>query len=58
MRFVQVTVTGEVTDANGAILTNFNGQMTAVVLDSRQEITTLDNNRKGEKFSYKDYPTQ
>ena len=52
----RVTVTGEVTGADGAILTNFNGQMTAVVLDSQQEITTLDNNRKGEKFSYKDYP--
>ena len=30
--------------------------MTAVVLDSQQEITTLDNNRKGNKFTYKDYP--
>lgn len=52
----RVTVTGEVIGADGSILTNFNGQMTAVVLDSQQEITTLDNNRKGNKFSYKDYP--
>lgn len=52
----KVTVTGEVMDAENSIVNNFNGTLTALILDSQKEISTLDNNKRGKTFKYKDYP--
>lgn len=52
----RVTVTGEVLGMDSAVMTNFNGTLTAVVLDSEKEITTLNNNRTGKTYTYTDYP--
>ncbi|PNE29409.1 hypothetical protein BHU09_01765 [Tannerella sp. oral taxon 808] len=51
----RVTIKGEVLGTDSAVMTDFNGTLTAVVLDSEKEITTLDNNRVG-KYTYIDYP--
>lgn len=51
----RVTITGEVLTADSTVMTDFNGALTAVVLDSEKEITTLNNNRSG-AYTYTDYP--
>lgn len=52
----RVTIKGEVIGLDSARLTDFNGALTAVVLDSEKEITTLNNNRTGHTYTYTDYP--
>ncbi len=52
----RVTIKGEVIGTDSTVLTDFNGALTAVVLDSEKEITTLNNNRTGKTYTYTDYP--
>jgi len=52
----RITIKGEITDVDGTKATGFNGMMFATITDSRQTITTLDNNRTGNTFHYNDYP--
>ena len=52
----RITVKGEIVDLNGTKATGFGGMMYATITDSRQTITTLDNNRTGNTFQYNDYP--
>lgn len=51
----RITLTGEVYDAAGNKATGFNGTLTATVMDSQDDVTTLDNNRTGNVFQYRDY---
>lgn len=54
----KVTVKGRLTNGS-ALLTDFNGSMSATVFDSRATLTTLGNNKVGGeeiKVTYKDYP--
>ncbi|MDR2679733.1 MAG: type IX secretion system sortase PorU [Tannerella sp.] len=52
----KVTVKGKVNAPDGTPAENFNGRMSVSVFDSREQITTLDNNGTGKKFTYFDYP--
>ncbi|MDR2121478.1 MAG: type IX secretion system sortase PorU [Tannerella sp.] len=52
----QITVKGEILAPAGGKATQFNGTLSASILDSRQTIRTLDNNKKGSVFEYEDYP--
>jgi len=52
----KVTIQGEIRDFNGNLVTDFNGMVYPTVLDSKATVTTLDNNRIGETFTYTDYP--
>lgn len=52
----QVTVEGEIRDADGEPASAFTGVLVPTVLDSRDTLQTLDNNRTGTAFSYADYP--
>ena len=51
-----ITVKGEILSPNGQQASGFNGMMYSTITDSRQTITTLDNNRTGNTFQYEDYP--
>lgn len=53
-----ITVKGVVLDPDEAIDTGFTGDMEVTILDSKQEITTLDNNNTGNTFTYTDYPNR
>ena len=52
----RITISGHVNDLNGALASNFSGQLFATVLDCQQTITTLNNNNNEETFTYTDYP--
>ena len=52
----RITVKGEIINPTGTKATDFNGMMFATITDSRQTITTLDNNRTGNTLQYNDYP--
>ena len=52
----RITVKGEVLDLDAKKAAGFNGMVYATITDSRQTITTLDNNRTGNTFEYEDYP--
>ena len=52
----RITVKGEIMEPAGNKATGFNGMLYATNTDSRQTITTLDNNRTGNIFRYDDYP--
>jgi len=52
----RITIKGEIVEPDGNKATGFNGMMYATISDSRQTITTLDNNRTGNTFQYQDYP--
>jgi len=52
----RITVKGEITGTDGTKATDFNGMIFATITDSRQVITTLDNNRTGNTLQYNDYP--
>lgn len=52
----KVTIEGEIKDFNGNPATDFNGMIYSTVLDSQDSVKTLDNNRKGNVFTYADYP--
>ena len=52
----RITVKGEIISPNGTKDSGFNGMMYATITDSRQTITTLDNNRVGTAIRYEDYP--
>jgi hypothetical protein len=52
----RITVKGEITGADGTKATGFTGMMFATITDSRQTLTTLDNNRTGNVFRFDDYP--
>jgi hypothetical protein len=54
----KITVAGNVLmplDSN-AVATDFTGSLNVTVLDSKQTLKMLDNNRTGEEFSFTDYP--
>ncbi len=52
----QITIKGEVTDTYGNIASDFAGPLDVTILDSKQSITTLDNNNRGTTLTYTDYP--
>ncbi|MDR1406774.1 MAG: type IX secretion system sortase PorU [Tannerella sp.] len=54
----QITVKGEILDPSGHKATTFNGVLSATILDSRQTMHTLDNNKRGDIaiLEYQDYP--
>lgn len=52
----KVTVKGEVCSVAGGRISQFNGQVNLTVLDSKVELTTLDNNNTDTAFTYTDYP--
>jgi hypothetical protein len=52
----KVTIKGRISDQNGEQVNDFNGLLSVTVFDSEMNITTLDNNKKGFAFTYKDYP--
>ncbi|MDR2231724.1 MAG: type IX secretion system sortase PorU [Tannerella sp.] len=51
-----ISVKGEILAPDGEKASDFDGMIYSTVTDSRQTITTLDNNRLGESFQYEDYP--
>jgi hypothetical protein len=52
----RITIKGEIITPEGQKATGFNGMFYATITDSRQTITTLDNNRTGNTFEFDDYP--
>lgn len=52
----KVTIEGEVHNPEGHLAVDFSGVLNPTVLDSRDSVTTLDNNKKGITFRYADYP--
>lgn len=50
----KISVQGAVTDQNGNIVTDFNGNVHVVVMDKEQEITTLDNHNEDKTMTFKD----
>lgn len=50
-----ITVEGEVLGPDGEVATDFTGVVNPTVMDSRTTVTTLDNNRTGQTFTYEDY---
>jgi len=52
-----ITIKGVILSHSGEKATDFNGSLSATILDSRRTIKTLDNNNKGEAFEYEDYPS-
>jgi hypothetical protein len=52
----KVTLKGRISNQNGEQVNDFNGLLSVTVFDSEMNITTLDNNKKGFAFTYKDYP--
>ncbi|MDR1523725.1 MAG: type IX secretion system sortase PorU [Tannerella sp.] len=54
--FEKVIVKGRVNAPDGMPANHFNGPMSVSVFDSQDQITTLDNNGTGIKFTYSDYP--
>jgi hypothetical protein len=51
--FEKITIRGKVLATDGG----FSGLLSVSVFDSQEQITTLDNNGTGVKFSYPDYPS-
>lgn len=51
----KITVVGEVLNPDGSKATGFTGLLNPTVLDSKTQITTLDNNNSGTKYTYTDY---
>lgn len=54
----KITIKGNVLDNSGNIDTDFNGELNPNIFDSQVDITTLDNNKTGSKFSFTDYPNK
>ncbi len=54
----KVTIKGYVTDNNGNIDSEFNGEINPTIFDSQANITTLDNNKTGSTFRFTDYPNK
>lgn len=52
----QITIRGEIRDPSGNKASVFNGSLSATLLDSKQTIRTLDNNKTDQIFEYQDYP--
>ena len=52
----RITVSGEVHHPDGTLAKEFNGMLQSMILDSKQTISTLDNNKRGKKFQFTDYP--
>ena len=52
----KITVKGGIVEPDGGKAVGFDGMMYATITDSRQTITTLDNNRTGNTYTYEDYP--
>ncbi|MEG1748642.1 MAG: type IX secretion system sortase PorU [Tannerellaceae bacterium] len=52
----KITIRGEVLSPDGKKATDFFGQLNPTVLDSKVTMTTLNNNKTGNPFSYTDYP--
>jgi hypothetical protein len=52
----RITVKGEIINSYDKKDTGFNGMVYATITDSRQTITTLDNNRTGNTIEFEDYP--
>lgn len=51
----RITVEGEVLNPEGRLAADFTGLLTPTVLDSKETVSTLDNNRTGETFEYTAY---
>lgn len=51
----RVTVEGEVLNSDGSLAADFTGLLNPTVMDSRDVVTTLDNNRTGMNFQYTTY---
>ncbi|MDH6306979.1 hypothetical protein M2459_003588 [Parabacteroides sp. PF5-5] len=54
----KVTITGEITDLNGNLASDFSGSLDITILDSKQTIKTLQNANQDEAFTYVDYPNK
>lgn len=52
----KVTIKGEVLATDGTKATGFSGVLAPTVLDSKQTLTTLDNDNTGYPYSYTTYP--
>lgn len=52
----KVTVEGVVVSPDGTPATDFSASLRMIVKDSKVSMNTLDNNGKGRKFTYTDYP--
>jgi len=52
----KVTIKGEVLTTGGSKATDFSGLLAPTLLDSKQTLTTLDNDNSGYPFSYTAYP--
>ena len=52
----KITIKGEIVEPDGTKASGFSGMLYATITDSRQTITTLDNNRTGNTFQFDDYP--
>lgn len=48
----EITIKGKVTDASGATLTSFNGEVFPTVFDKAQQITTLNNDPDSPAYSF------
>lgn len=51
----KITIEGEVLSPDGTLASDFSGLLNPTVMDSKTSVTTLDNNRTGQKFTYEDY---
>lgn len=51
----KITIEGEVLNPDGTLAADFSGLLNPTVMDSRSSVTTLDNNRTGQTFTYSDY---
>lgn len=51
----KITIEGSVLNPDGTLASDFSGLLNPTVMDSKTSVTTLDNNRTGEKFTYQDY---
>ncbi len=52
----RVTIRGEVHNPDKNLATDFSGPLEVTILDSKQTLETLDNNNRGEKLKFDDYP--
>lgn len=54
----KITIKGNVLNSSGSLDADFNGEINPTIFDSQVDITTLDNNNTGSKFSFTDYPNK
>lgn len=54
----RITATGVVRNPDKDVATDFSGSLEVTVLDSKQSIKTLDNNKRDSIFTFSDYPNR